>query len=311
MKSKLAKWILRRWGFELVGEKPTQLHSVMVASPHTSNWDFPLALLIGWALEFNMRWLGKKEMFPPVIGALWKRLGGIPVDRKAAGSMVDDMVGLFQPGERITIVIPVSGTRGYTPHWKSGFYRIARAADVPVIPAFVDYTKKICGAGPAIELSGDVTADMDLFRAFYAEIEGKYPDDDGPVVLREELESATAPAEVAAGQDDPANVIGMAQLLDLQAAKTLVDSPPENLVILDVRTGDEFAAGHVDGAINIDIYDDAFADKVGALDDGVPYLVYCKAGGRSAKACEVMTSIGFADLSDMTNGWDGWSAAGY
>ncbi len=283
----------------------------MVASPHTSNWDFPLALLIGWALEFNMRWLGKKEMFPPVVGALWKRLGGIPVDRKAAGSMVDDMVSLFQPGERITIVIPVSGTRGYTPHWKSGFYRIARAANVPVIPAFVDYTKKTCGAGAPIELTGDVTADMDKFRAFYAEIDGKYPDDDGPVVLREELESNATP-EVTADVNDPAaSVIGMAKILDLQAAKDLVDSPPQDLVVLDVRTSDEFAAGHVDGAINIDIYDDAFAEKVGALESGVPYLVYCKAGGRSAKACELMGSIGFDNVSDMTNGWDGWSAAGY
>ena len=165
----------------------------MVASPHTSNWDFPLALLIGWALEFDMRWLGKKEMFPPVIGALFKRLGGIPVDRKSAGSMVDDMVSLFEPGKRITIVIPVSGTRGHTPHWKSGFYRIARAADVPVIPAFVDYTKKVCGAGAPIELTGDVSADMDLFRAFYAPIQGKYPENDGPIALREELEPKGEP----------------------------------------------------------------------------------------------------------------------
>ncbi len=173
----------------LVGEQPVQLHTVMVASPHTSNWDFPLALLIGWALELNMRWLGKKEMFPPVIGWLFKRMGGISVDRKSAGSMVDDMVNLFEPGKRITIVIPVSGTRTHTAHWKSGFYRIARAADVPVIPAFVDYTKKVCGAGAPIELSGDVSADMDVFREFYDGIEGKYPDDDGPIVLREELES--------------------------------------------------------------------------------------------------------------------------
>ncbi|MGI9609530.1 MAG: 1-acyl-sn-glycerol-3-phosphate acyltransferase [Acidimicrobiia bacterium] len=188
MKSRIARWILRVWGFELVGSRPEAEHSVMIASPHTSNWDFPIALLIGWALELDMRWLGKKEMFPPVIGALWRRFGGIPVDRRSAGSMVDDMVQLFTPGERMCVVIPVAGTRGHTPHWKSGFYRIARAANVPVVPAFVDYTRKTCGAGEPIELTGDVTADMDKFRAFYSGIEGKHPDDDGPIVLREELD---------------------------------------------------------------------------------------------------------------------------
>ncbi|NNE97034.1 MAG: glycerol acyltransferase, partial [Acidimicrobiales bacterium] len=95
MKARVAKWILRRSGFELVGSTPEAEHTVMVASPHTSNWDFPIALLIGWALELNMRWLGKKEMFPPVIGALWRKLGGIPVDRSSASSMVDDLSNMF------------------------------------------------------------------------------------------------------------------------------------------------------------------------------------------------------------------------
>ncbi len=103
----------------------------------------------------------------------------------------------------------------------------------------------------------------------------------------------------------------MAELLDLNAARTLVDAPPADLVVLDVRTEDEFAAGHVAGAQNIDIYDENFAEKVGALDRSVPYLVYCKAGGRSAKACELMGALGFSTVSDMTNGWDGWADAGF
>ena len=191
VKSRLAKWILRRWGFDLVGRRPEAEHTVMIAYPHTSNWDFPIALLIGWALELNMRWLGEKEMFPPVIGALWRRLGGIPVDRSSAGTMVVDLAKMFQAGQRITIVVPVSGTRGYAPHWKSGFYRIARAAEVPVVPAFVDYTAKTCGTGDAIELSGNVTADMDHFRDFYHGVQGKYPENNGPIVLREELQAVS------------------------------------------------------------------------------------------------------------------------
>ncbi|MFW2383464.1 MAG: 1-acyl-sn-glycerol-3-phosphate acyltransferase [Acidimicrobiales bacterium] len=195
MKSRLSKWILKRWGFELVGHRPDADHTVMIASPHTSNWDFPIALLIGWALDVNMRWVGKKEMFPPVIGALWRRLGGIPVDRSSAGSMVQDLTDLFVPGERMSIVLPVSGTREHTSHWKSGFYRVARGAGVPVVPAFVDYTARRCGIGDPIELTGDITADMDVFREFYAGIEGKYPENDGPVVLREELEASAPPEQ--------------------------------------------------------------------------------------------------------------------
>lgn len=191
LKSRLAKLILRVWGYELIGERPDAEHTVMIASPHTTNWDFPLAMLIGFALKLNMRWLGKRQMFAPGVGWLWKRMGGIPVDRKSASTIVEDMVDLFEPGVRATIVVPVSGTRKFTPHWKSGFYRIARAADVPVILAFVDYEKKTCGVGPVLELSGDVTGDMDKIRAFYADVVGKYPDEDGPVVLREELGTAS------------------------------------------------------------------------------------------------------------------------
>ncbi len=188
MIGRLSRWILRRLGFELVGRRPDAEHTVMVASPHTSNWDFPMALLIGSALDLRMRWLAKREMFGPGYGWLFRRLGGIPVDRGSAGSVVDDMVDLFTPGQRTTVVVPVSGTRGHTPYWKSGFYRIARAAHVPVVPAFVDYQRRTCGVGEPIELTGDVDADMDRFRTFYDGIVGKYPENDGPVRLRSEID---------------------------------------------------------------------------------------------------------------------------
>lgn len=188
MIARLSRWILRRLGFELVGRQPEPEHTVMIASPHTSNWDFPLAMLIGWSLGLKMRWLAKREMFGPGSGWLFRRLGGIPVDRGSAESVVDDMVDLFTPGQRMTIVVPVSGTRGHTAYWKSGFYRIARAANVPVVPAFVDYEKNTCGVGEPIELTGDVGADMDRFRSFYDGIVGKHPANDGPVRLRSEIE---------------------------------------------------------------------------------------------------------------------------
>lgn len=186
MRARLSRWLLARMGWTLVGRTPEPLHTVMVASPHTTNWDFPMALLIGWSLELNMRWLGKKELFGPGYGWVLRRLGGVPVARGAAGNLVGELVELFPPGKRLTIVVPVSGTRGHTEYWKSGFYRIARGAGVPVVPAFVDYERRVCGTGEPVQLTGDVAADMDRFRDFYAGIEGKYPDNDGPVRLRDE-----------------------------------------------------------------------------------------------------------------------------
>ncbi|NNF54592.1 MAG: glycerol acyltransferase [Acidimicrobiales bacterium] len=191
MKARFAKWILKRWGFQLVGERPDEQHTVMIASPHTSNWDFPIAMLIGWALELRMRWLGKQQMFAPGVGWIWKRMGGIPVDRQSAATIVEDMVNLLEPGVRATIVVPVSGTRNHAPYWKSGFYRIARAANVPVIMAFIDYEKKTCGVGPLLHLTGDVRQDMGEIRAFYADVVGKYPGKDGPILLREEDQEAS------------------------------------------------------------------------------------------------------------------------
>lgn len=186
MLARCSRWLLARLGWTLVGQRPAPLHTVMIASPHTTNWDFPMALLINWSLDLRMRWLGKQELFGPGAGWLLRRLGGIPIDRAAAGAVVGDLIDLFPEGERMTIVVPVSGTRKHTDHWKSGFYRIARGAGVPVVPAFVDYTARTCGTGDPIELTGDVTTDMDRFRAFYDGIEGKYPANDGPVRLRNE-----------------------------------------------------------------------------------------------------------------------------
>lgn len=100
-------------------------------------------------------------------------------------------------------------------------------------------------------------------------------------------------------------------VIDAAATKALIDDPPRGLVILDVRTADEFAGGRIPGAQMIDIYEDDFMEKIGALDRDVPYLVYCKAGGRSAKAAEVMGQIGFGDVKDYGGGWMDWADTGH
>src|SRR5688572_17584334 len=104
----------------------------MVAAPHTSNWDFIMMMAMAWATGVKPVWLGKKEMFAGPAGWLFRKLGGVAVDRENPVGLVDEMVGRASGGEPIAILIPPEGTRSKETHWKSGFRRIALGADVPV-----------------------------------------------------------------------------------------------------------------------------------------------------------------------------------
>lgn len=99
--------------------------------------------------------------------------------------------------------------------------------------------------------------------------------------------------------------------LDAAETRSLLENPPEGLVVLDVRTDDEFSGGRLAGATQVDIYQADFAEQIDGLDRAVPYLVYCKAGARSAKAAAFMASLGFTSVSDFGGGWDAWTAGGY
>ncbi len=144
----------------------------MIAAPHTSNWDFPLTLALAKVNGVHISWLGKTELFRGPMGPIMRRLGGIAVQRDAAGTMVDDLAAEFAKRDTFCLVVPVEGTRSRSEYWKSGFYRIARKADVPIVFAFVDGTTRTGGFGPALTPTGVVVADMDHVRAFYAGKEG-------------------------------------------------------------------------------------------------------------------------------------------
>jgi 1-acyl-sn-glycerol-3-phosphate acyltransferase len=113
-------------------------------------------------------------------------LGGIPVDRRSPGGMVTQAAARLRAADRLLLVVPPSGTRSRAPHWKSGFYQIARAADVPILCTFLDYRRRVGGIGPTVVPSGDVAADMAIIRAFYAPIEGLRPEHATAVRLAEE-----------------------------------------------------------------------------------------------------------------------------
>ena len=184
-----AFWTLSRW--TLATEPAPTRPTVLIGAPHTSNWDFVLMLGIAWRLGIDVHWLGKKSLFQGWRGPLMRRLGGIPVDRTDPSRVVDEVVAQVNGGAVFGLVVTPDGTRGGNEYWKSGFYRIARETGMPVTLGFVDRTTMTTGLGPTFELTGDVVADMDRIRAFYADKAGVRPERRTEPRLREENPAVT------------------------------------------------------------------------------------------------------------------------
>ena len=182
----IARCFLKLAGWKVEGERPEFHKYVMVAAPHTSNWDFLYMLAMAKILGVKPRWVGKHTLFRWPFGGLMRKLGGIAVNRKTPGTFVKMVVDAFQTEPELELIIPPEGTRSFRPFWKSGFYRIAKEANVPVVMAYLDYTRKSGGIGPSFLPTDDVVSDMDTVREFYANIEGAYPDQFSTPVLHEE-----------------------------------------------------------------------------------------------------------------------------
>jgi len=191
----LARSFLKLTGWTAEGERPAAPRYVLIAAPHTSNWDLAYLLAMAGVFDVEMRWMGKHALFRWPLGWFMRKAGGVPVVRHRAGSMVEQMAALLRESESLALVVPVEGTRSYTPHWKSGFYHIARAAGVPIVMSYLDYARKRGGFGPALHPTGDVARDMDAIRAFYADKRGLYPDQFGEVRLQEEERAGGSAAD--------------------------------------------------------------------------------------------------------------------
>jgi 1-acyl-sn-glycerol-3-phosphate acyltransferase len=173
----IGKTFLAALGWEIEGQKPTEKKYVLIAAPHTSNWDLPLMLGIGYVLDVRVSWMGKHTLFEPPFGAFFKWLGGIPVDRRSRQDLVQQMVDIFAEREELALAVPPEGTRSRTKYWKSGFYYIAKGAKVPIALGFLDFKRRVGGFGPMVMPSDDMEADIEKIRAFYATITGKFPED--------------------------------------------------------------------------------------------------------------------------------------
>jgi 1-acyl-sn-glycerol-3-phosphate acyltransferase len=156
MKQRLATWLLHLAGWRLEGAHPALDRYVLIAAPHTSNWDL-LLLAFATAFDLKITWMAKNSLFYPPLGWIMRALGA-----------------------------PTKGSRQRAPCWRSGFYHIAKQAGGPIVPSYLDFSHKRGGFGPSLETTSDLKRDMQYFRDFYAGMEGKYSGQFGPVQLREE-----------------------------------------------------------------------------------------------------------------------------
>ncbi|MBZ2206654.1 lysophospholipid acyltransferase family protein [Massilia soli] len=174
----LSRVALRLTGWRIDGMTPEQIAAypkyVLIAAPHTSNWDFPVTLMVAFELRLRVYWMAKASLFAGPLGPIARWLGGIPVDRNASSNLVQKTVDAFAARERLAVIVAPEGTRGKVTHWKTGFYHIAHGAGVPIGLAYLDYSRKVGGIGKMYTTSGDIEADMVDIRAFYSGVKGKH-----------------------------------------------------------------------------------------------------------------------------------------
>ncbi len=175
---------LQRGGWTTHGVLPDVPRAVLACYPHTSNWDFAGLTFLMHALDVNPVWVGKDTLFRPPFGALTRALGGIAVHRGANANQSQMVADAMLAMDQCLLAIAPEGTRHLTQRWKTGFYHIAIAANVPIVLGFLDYARRQVGFGPVLELSGDIGADFARIAPFYEGVIGKFPKQQGPITLR-------------------------------------------------------------------------------------------------------------------------------
>lgn len=186
-----ARLLLRLARWRTVGEVPSS--GILVGAPHTSNWDWVAMLLLMWSGGVPPRVLIKAEIMRTPLGPLLRANGGICLDRQNPGTVVKDLLAEAKNGQPFLLIIAAEGTRKKRDYWKSGFYRIAQQSGLPISMGFIDGPTRTLGFGPSFSPSGDVAADMDLVRAFYADKHGIHPERRTEPRLREENAAVQPP----------------------------------------------------------------------------------------------------------------------
>lgn len=179
-----ARLVLRLGRWRTAGEVPQR--GILVGAPHTSNWDWVLTLLLGWDSSVRIRLLVKDSFFKGPAGVLMRATGAVELDRDNPGATIKALLADAETDETFLLGLAAEGTRSKGKYWKSGFYRISRQTGIPVTLAYLDGPSRTVGWGPTFDLSGNVDADMDRIRAFYADKTGIRPELTTTPRLREE-----------------------------------------------------------------------------------------------------------------------------
>ena len=171
---RLCGWILERCGWRMQGALPDVPRAVLIAAPHSSWWDGVWGLLFKVALGADIAFMGKRELFRGPLGWLLRTLGGFPIERAAAHGIVQQVADAFAAHPRFWIGIAPEGTRKPVTRWRSGFWHIARAAQVPIVPVAFDYPSRSIVVGPTFMPGPELDTDLQALRAFYAPFRGRH-----------------------------------------------------------------------------------------------------------------------------------------
>ena len=183
----LALFVLKCTGWKTEGDKPSLDRYVVIAAPHTSNWDFIYTLCFAFIYKLKPQIMMKDAWFRWPLGPLFRWLGALPIDRTRSRNVVAQSIDMFRQRPQMALVVPPSGTRKRVQYWKTGFYHIACGAGVPIALGFLDYDRKVGGFGPLFYPTGDIDRDMIAIREFYQPISGKFPRQESHVLVRSEL----------------------------------------------------------------------------------------------------------------------------
>lgn len=180
---RLARRLLGLFGWRALLTPPPADKVVAVVYPHTSNWDFPIGILWAWASGVPVKFVAKHSLFRPPLGAVLRAWGGVPVDRRrAGGNFVQAVVELIRAAPEIMLVVAPEGSRRRGDHWKSGFYHMALRAGVPIGLAYFDWSRREVGMTAYLVPSGNMEADFEKMRLFYAGKRGRRPENETPIV---------------------------------------------------------------------------------------------------------------------------------
>jgi len=177
--NKFSQWlgmsILRLLGWKIVGHFPERARFLVAVAPHTSNWDFVIAVAAMLAIQIKIRFLGKDALFFWPFKIWLNHIGGIPVERSTSHGVVEQMVDLFNKNEQLVLAIAPEGTRRKTKQWKSGFLHIAYQAQIPVVPLSLDFAKKEIAVHAEVFIGADIEQELVRFKKVFTDVSPKNP----------------------------------------------------------------------------------------------------------------------------------------